>query len=54
MEAAARVLVQALARNISPMAESRAAESTVGAVTMAPTIPNATNTDSRVRQAMRR
>ena len=55
VEAAAHVLVQALARNISPMPESRAAESIVGAVTMAPTIPNAANTDNtRVRQAMRR
>ena len=55
MEAAAHVLVQALARNISPMPESRAAESIVRAVTMAPTIPNAANTDNtRVRQAMRR
>ena len=55
VEAAAHVLVQALARNISPMLESRAAESIVRAVTMAPTIPNAANTDNtRVRQAMRR
>ena len=52
MEAAAHVLVQALARNISPMPERRAAESIVRAVTMAPTIPNAA--DTRVRQAMRR
>ena len=52
VEAAAHVLVQALARNISPMPERRAAESIVRAVTMAPTIPNAANT--RVRQAMRR
>ena len=52
MEAAAHVLVQALARNISPMPERRAAESIVRAVIMAPTIPNAANT--RVRQAMRR
>ena len=52
VEAAAHVLVQALARNVSPMPERRAAESIVRAVIMAPTIPNAANT--RVRQAMRR
>ena len=55
VEAAAHVLVQALARNISPMPQRAEQQSKVRAVTMAPTIPNAANTDNtRVRQAMRR